>query len=268
MPAGTSNGLIHKLTLNDEHDTVVETLISSIVADSDPSCPTNDCPRAILGLTFDPMDAGSPNPPVYVTHSEFFHGGEQSSSGAAINGKVSVVSGANLDLLTDLVTGLPVSDHDHGVNGVAFDDYGDLYFMTGGSTNGGVKGALSGSQVLKDNVLSGALLVAHVSFGGFNGTITYDAEDDGNQIGALGSIEVFATGFRNSYDFLFHSNGKIYATDNGPNLSYVSIQRLFPPVHFVPIGHRSHAIFMIPLCRETCLPLVQPASRTKKKKTG
>ena len=108
------------------------------------------------------------------------------------------------------------------INGLEFDDYGDLYFLTSGSTNGGVKGALSGSQLLKDNVLSGALMVAHVSEPDFDGVITYDADDDGNQVGALGSVEVFATGLRNSYDFLFHTNGQIYATDNGSNEGYVS----------------------------------------------
>jgi len=63
-------------------------------------------------------------------------------------------------------------------------------------------------------------MVAHVSEPDFDGVITYDAEDDGNQVGALGSVEVFATGLRNSYDFTFHSNGRLYATDNGPNEGY------------------------------------------------
>lgn len=110
---GTGDGRIAKLTLSEDHETVVESLVSSVVADSDPTCFTNDC-RTILGITFDPMDAGLPNPPVYLSHSQTFHGGEDSSSGPAINGKVSVVSGANLDSITDLITGLPVSDHDHG----------------------------------------------------------------------------------------------------------------------------------------------------------
>lgn len=110
----TSDGRIAKLTLNEEHDTVVESVVSSVVADSDPTCSTNDC-RAILGITFDPLDAGSPNPPVYVSHAKTFHGEWKSSSGGAVNGKISVASGANLDVLIDIVTGLPVSDHDHGM---------------------------------------------------------------------------------------------------------------------------------------------------------
>jgi len=111
---GTIDGKLIKLTLNDDNDAILESLISSVVADSDPTCPTADC-RSILGMTFDPMDAGLPNPPVYLSHSQTFHGDSiLSSSGGAINGKVSIVSGANLDSITDLITGLPVSDHDHG----------------------------------------------------------------------------------------------------------------------------------------------------------
>ena len=30
------------------------------------------------------------------------------------NGKVSIVSGSNMDQIQDVVTGLPASDHDHG----------------------------------------------------------------------------------------------------------------------------------------------------------
>jgi hypothetical protein len=70
--------------------------------------------RAILGITFDPMDAGNPLPPVYISSSLLFHGESKSSSGTSINGKISRVTGANLDVIEDVVTGLPVCDLDHG----------------------------------------------------------------------------------------------------------------------------------------------------------
>lgn len=110
---GTVDGKIAKLTLNEQLNGVIESVISSVVAESDPHCTSQTC-RTILGMTFDPMDTGNPNPPVYVSHSQIFHGESKSSSGRAVNGKVSIVSGANLDAITDLITGLPVSDHDHG----------------------------------------------------------------------------------------------------------------------------------------------------------
>jgi len=43
-----------------------------------------------------------------------FHGESRSSGGNAINGKIFKVSGANLDVVETIVSGLPVADMDHG----------------------------------------------------------------------------------------------------------------------------------------------------------
>lgn len=42
---------------------------------------------------------------------------------------MNAVSGANLDKIENLIVGLPVSDHDHGINGLEFDDSGNLYIQ-------------------------------------------------------------------------------------------------------------------------------------------
>jgi glucose/arabinose dehydrogenase len=112
-----------------------------------------------------------------------------------------------------------VSDHDHCINGLVFGDHGELYIQVGGNTNGGVPGPLSGSKQMKENVLSAATLVAHLANPEFDGALTYDADDDGNLDGGNG-VEVFAPGQRNPLGILLHSNGYLYGTDNGPNLSY------------------------------------------------
>lgn len=78
---------------------------------------------------------------------------------------------------------------------------------------------------MKENVLSGATLVAYLSNPGFDGVITYDKDDDGNQVGAKGSVDVFAPGMRNPYGIVLHSNGKLYGTDNGPNLDYGNMKK-------------------------------------------
>jgi len=79
--------------------------------------------RAICGIAFDPLDTSN-NPDVYFSSAYFYHGEEKSSSGNAINGKISRASGANLDSVVDIITGLPVSDHDHGINAIEFGDKG------------------------------------------------------------------------------------------------------------------------------------------------
>jgi glucose/arabinose dehydrogenase len=207
---GTINGILHKITF-DANFQIVEAISSSIIADLGQN-------RSILGLAFDPMDTNS-TPTLYISHSITFHGESKSSSGLAINGKISRISGANLDAIEDVITGLPVSDHDHAVNGLEFGDHGELYIQIGGNTNAGVVGPLSGSHLQKDNVLSSATLVANVTDPNFNGFLTYDAEDDGNLNSGTG-VEIFAYGNRNPYDLVLHSNGYLYGTDNGADLSF------------------------------------------------
>jgi glucose/arabinose dehydrogenase len=47
----------------------------------------------------------------------------------------------------DIITGLPVSDHDHGLNAIEFGDEGEIYFSIGSNTNGGVPGQLTNFQL-------------------------------------------------------------------------------------------------------------------------
>lgn len=86
---GTTEGKLLKLTLNDELDAIVSSVASTVVAESDPDCSGTNC-RVILGIAFDPLDTNE-LPAVYVSHSQIFHGDATSSSGKAINGKVSKI---------------------------------------------------------------------------------------------------------------------------------------------------------------------------------
>jgi glucose/arabinose dehydrogenase len=201
---GTADGKIARLKLSDDFTEVKSTVISSVLSG-----------RAILGIAADPMSPQN-TPIIYVSHSTLFHGESKSTSGLAINGKVSRIEGSNLDVVVDIITNLPVSDHDHSVNGIEFGDYGEMYVQIGGNTNAGVPGRLSGSHIQKENPLSASTIVAQLADPKFDGNIRYDAADNGNIIGGYG-VRVFASGQRNSFDITLHSNGKLYATDNGPN---------------------------------------------------
>jgi IPT/TIG domain/Glucose / Sorbosone dehydrogenase len=170
-----------------------------------------------LGLAFDPLDVKS-NPDVYFTANRFFHKGTQSSSGTTISGKIKRASGPNLEIVIDIITGLPTSDLDHGLNALEFGDNGELYFNSGSHTNGGKPGQLSSSKLLQENFLSAAVNVAYLSHPDFNGEIKWSAPDDGNMISK--GIDLFAMGLRNPYGLVMHSNGRLYCTDNGPNKDY------------------------------------------------
>ena len=72
---------------------------------------------------------------------------------------------------------------------------------------------------MRESYFSAAILVANIKKPNFDGFITYSAPNDGNPITGFGpnGVEVFASGTRNPYGVVMHSNGNVYATDNGPN---------------------------------------------------
>lgn len=203
-------GQIIRLTLDDDCN-IIDSLVAQVVDDE----------RYITGLAFDPTDTDPTR--VYFAHNLFFHGGTSSTSGNGINAKISAARGVDLSVVTDIVSGLPVADLDHGIMAIEFDDFGSLYISSGSNTNGGIPGPLTSKSIQKDGALNSAILIAHIYKPGFNGTVTYDARDDGNQVGALGFVEVFAPGFRNPFGMVLHSNGYLYVTDNGPNIGYGSM---------------------------------------------
>jgi len=87
-----------------------------------------------------------------------------------------------------------------------------------GNTNAGVPGTLSSIKTQQENLFSAATLIArNVTSPSFDGHITYDV--NGDQTGGF-NVSVFASGIRNSYDLVYHSNGNIYGTDNGPNYKF------------------------------------------------
>ena len=102
---GNLKGRLGKYTLNENFDVVLSSVITTI----DPN-------RGIHGIAFDPLDDGDTlNPTVYISTSDIFHNEARNSIGDAVNGKIQTVRGANLDIVADIVTGLPVSALDHSV---------------------------------------------------------------------------------------------------------------------------------------------------------
>lgn len=164
----------------------------------------------VLGIAFDPTAPASPVK-VYASRRD-------ASLTDGFENKISTFTGPTWTR-QDIITGLPTSrpTFNHLTNGLAFAPDGTLYIAQGSSTDAGV---VQGAQWY-ETPLSAAILVADVHAPGFNGAITYspagppDDNDNVDQTG--GDVSVYASGLRNPYDLVVHSNGKIYATDNGPN---------------------------------------------------
>jgi hypothetical protein len=82
-----------------------------------------------------------------------------------------------------------------------------MYIQIGSNTNGGEPGQLTGDQIQKENYYSAATIVAYMGDPLFDGTITYDATDDGTPNGGHG-IEVFAPGNRNPFGITLRTSRK------------------------------------------------------------
>jgi Glucose / Sorbosone dehydrogenase/IPT/TIG domain len=89
---------------------------------------------------------------------------------------------------------------------------------------------------MTENYFSGAVLVAHVGKPNFNGFIKYDSRNNGTPISGFGpnGVEVFASGLRNSFGIVMHSNGKLYATENGPNPGFGDMATGCKPGEYIP----------------------------------
>ncbi len=218
---GTESGVIHVITVDDDYQVISTSQINSIA---------NLSNHNLLGIAFNPFDPPSPVR-IYVGHSQLFLDGGGCLTGAPVpyQGQISVLEGPNFDTVTELVTGLPVSNHDHGVNGIDFDRNGDLYVNIGSNTNAGIPDCASGG--LPESPLSGATLKVELSRADFNGALSYEElfsgvlnndQADGEEVELVPGthVTVFGAGLRNAYDLVYTTRDQLYVTDNGPNSGY------------------------------------------------
>lgn len=218
-------GAIHVITYDDDYTVLSNDFKVGI---------SNLTNRDSLGVVFNPYDVYDPQDPtslkLYIAHGEHFQNGGGAFTGSSdFTGQVTILTGPDFDTPQPLVTGLPLSNHDHGLNGMFVDDNGDLLLCSGSNTNAGIKWPLSGD--VPESPLSAALLKICLSRPGFNGAVEYEDSVTGalvadqvygEQIDVVSGVdvEVYAPGLRNSLDVLVHTNGYMYATDNGPNNNY------------------------------------------------
>lgn len=139
---------------------------------------------------------------------------------------------------TDLVRGLPRSENDHCTNGMALDTLSNtLYVAQGGNANMGAPSL--NFSFLMEYALAAAILSVDLDA---IGNTTYDIPtlDDETRAGVNdandpfggndglnqarivpgGPVQVHSPGWRNPFDVLVHSSGRLYSVDNGPNAGW------------------------------------------------
>lgn len=214
---GTLSGEVHAIAFDDAY---VATSVSRYTGVS--ALPNHH----VLGLAFSPWDVAGPVR-AYVAHGHLYQNGGTTFQGPSYySGQVSLLAGPAFDAPAPVVRGLPTSNHDHGVNGLAFDENGDLLICVGGNTNAGVRHPNLGD--LPESPLSGAIVKARLSVPGFVGDVRYvhqasgafDEDQVHGEMVALApglAVHAHAAGLRNPYDLVVTTRGDVYATDNGPN---------------------------------------------------
>jgi hypothetical protein len=220
---GSTTGNITIYTFADDYTVTNAQVVTTIAGLSN---------NAILGITFNPRDPPSPVK-IYVAHSKLYaEGGGTFTGPAPYNGQVSILTGPTFSTVKPLITGLPVSNRDHAINGMTFDDVGNLLICSGSMTNAGIPSIPMGT--LPNSPLDAAILKALITKPNFNGSITYvetatgkpnNDQVYGDRVDVVPGVDVsvYIPGTRNPFDIVWATNGKLYGTDNGMNANFGDI---------------------------------------------
>jgi hypothetical protein len=186
--------------------------------------------RLAIGLKFDPASTAN-NLIAWVTHTTYGFAGM-----ADFGGKLSRLSGPNLETVQDYLVNLPRSARDHVTNQIDFGPDGKLYYTQGSLSAMGAPDAAWNNR--REKLLSAAVVQVNTAalktyvqtYGVPLDAYTGGLDDSGNPLPApvpgpdgklfdpfnpTSPVQLYATGVRNAYDLVWHSNGSLYVGTNG-----------------------------------------------------
>ncbi|MCS7034412.1 MAG: choice-of-anchor D domain-containing protein, partial [Phycisphaerae bacterium] len=169
-------------------------------------------PRMTLSIAFAPNSTAS-NLIAYVSHGQYA-GLPGLALATNFTGKITKLTGANLQNAQDVVVGLPRSVKDHQNYQAVFGPNGRLYVNVSSMSAMGAPDNAWGQQ--SEVLMAAAILEIDVNAIG-SGTIDVrtDVANPYNPFASNAPVKIYATGLRSAYDILFHSNGSMYSATNG-----------------------------------------------------
>jgi hypothetical protein len=205
--AATIVGKIFRFPMNADGTLGAPTLIDTVRSN-------NGGDRALIGLTFDPA-ATSSNLILWVTH-----GAAALKEATDWSGKLTKLTGASLGTYQDVVVNFPRSFKDHMTNSIAFKagEPSMVYIVQGSMNAMGAPDNAWGQRA--EHLLSATVLRLDTTK---LGTLplnvqTNDADPTAsgyNPFAANAPLIIYASGVRNAYDLVWHSNGSLYTATNG-----------------------------------------------------
>ncbi len=165
--------------------------------------------KLAIGFAFDPS-ATAANLVAWVTHSSFVL-----FDGPQWDGKLTKLSGPNLERVQDVLVNLPRSAKDHLTNSIAFGPDGKLYFTQGGIS---AMGEADRTWENRDECLLSAAVLRLDKKKLKNLPLDVKTPDGGgtyNPYAPDAPLTIYASGVRNAYDLVWHRNGNLYVPTNG-----------------------------------------------------
>ncbi|UZE94367.1 Kelch repeat-containing protein [Alkalimarinus alittae] len=194
-------GTIHALTYDNNLNVIDDEILNGLT--------DKHGGRLTLGITLHHDNISDPNDfSLWVSHSS-----PSVDNGLANSGTVTKLSGPGFTVAEDIITGLPRAKANHAPNSLHFGPDDRLYIAIGGNTGAGAPVTVPtefGDR--EEQPLSAALVVADVFSPSFDGSCANNSDIYGP---APCDVMTYSTGLRNTYDFVFHSSGHVYAPDNG-----------------------------------------------------
>jgi hypothetical protein len=201
--AGMADGRIRRFPVDEDGTLGAPQTIASLQQ-------ANGGPRLLIGLRFDPA-ATSTNLILWTSHST---PGFEGSGRPDWGGKITRLSGPNLATVQDIVVNLPRSARDHVTNGIDFGPDGALYFMQGSNSAMGAPDSAWANR--PERLLTAAVLrldPTRVTSPPLNAKTADGGTYDPFAPGA--PLTIYASGIRNAFDLVWHSNGRLYVPANG-----------------------------------------------------